>query len=393
MEDKLTVFVLGDYRPGSADGLAEFSYQNVKLLKDLINFQFIEFDHTLDQDHYSSVYSDDILIHRFGSKNLPLYKLSGFFKLWMKDLPQGNAVFHLNHIYNINNYLVARILNRSKIPYLITPHDSYVYCREFKSKRSFIKRLYRNIFVHFIDKYVLDHASLIHGLSDQCSPCLRLLSRSPVMVVANQVNDMQLDLNMKEIKARVCFIGRSDIYQKGIDRALEGFKLFRESPNGPDGLNFTLVGPSDEASDALRHKLCRQLGLEIGKDVTFAGKVEEQHRNRILAESKVYLHLSRFEGFGLSVIQALSAYKPVIVSKQVPTNDKISAYKAGFVVDGPQETAHALADVFALSDDEYEQMARNARLCYEEQFHPRVIRPQLLELYRRAASLNKIVKN
>jgi glycosyltransferase involved in cell wall biosynthesis len=389
MKAKLTIYVLGHYRPGAADGLAEFNYQNVKLLKDYFDFQFIEFDQNEEQDHYVSSKSDSVLIHSFGSKNLPFYKLSLLFTDWLKNRNFSDAVFHLNHIYNLNNYLVAKLLCRARIPYLITPHDSYVYCNSFKENKSAIKRIYRNIFVHFIDKYVLDHASLIHALTNQCEPCLRLLTDSPIMVVPNQVSDMNLSLDLNIIKAQICFIGRSDIYQKGIDRAFEGFKLYKKSGYDISGIVLKIVGPADSSSDILRHKLCEELALKPGKDVIFTGRVDEEERNRILKESKAYIHLSRFEGFGISVIQALSAFKPVIVSRQVPTSDIIRTYQAGYVIDSSDDIAKALFEVMSLSDEEYVTMANNARRCYEENFNPGVVGPQLLELYKRAASISE----
>lgn len=385
MGSKLSVYVLGDYRPGLADGLAEFNFQNTVLLKDLVIFHFIEFDCTKEQDHYSVNTVDQVKIHCFGSKSIPTLKLPRYFKQWLSKLPLNNLVFHLNHIYNFNNYLVSRLLVKYRLPYLITPHDSYVYCKEFKSNKPLIKRIYRDLFVHFIDKYILDHANLVHALTSQCSPCLRLLTSRPIMIVSNQVSDLKLELNIKSIENRICFMGRSDIYQKGIDRAFQGFKLFKDSGNVLNDINLTIVGPSNPASDQLRHQLCKELGLEPGKDVIFAGRVEETEKNKILASSKVYIHLSRFEGFGLSVIQALSAFKPVIISRQVPTSNKIADYHAGFVIDSPEDTAMAISAIFALSADEYLEMALNARRCYEEQFHPDVIRPQLLELFTKAA--------
>ena len=386
MVKSLTVYILGNYRPGLADGLAEFNFQNVTALKGDIDFHFVEFDSSEETGFYNSSTIDQIRIHRFGSKDLPALKLSSGFKAWLADLAAGNSVFHLNHIYNLNNYLVGRLLNRYKIPYLVTPHDSYVYCKEFRADRPLVKRIYRDFFVHFIDKYVLNHASYIHALTNQCIPCLRLLTSRPILVVGNQVHDMRISLNMDIIENRVCFIGRSDIYQKGIDRLLKGFSLFVNSQDVPSGINLTIVGPADPLSDQLRQNICRDLKLEVGRHVSFTGKVDEAERNRILSISKAYIHLSRYEGFGLSVIQALSAFKPVIVSRQVPTSDVIHNYGAGIVVDSTEEIANAMAAVFALSEEEYLQMARNARRCYEEQFHPDVIRPKLFDLYNKAAS-------
>ena len=175
---------------------------------------------------------------------------------------------------------------------------------------------------------------------------------------------------------------------EGYWQSIKRIQPVSNSQNYLPAINLIIVGPADHESDQLRNDLCKELNLDVGSQVSFAGKVEEAERNRILSTSKVYIHLSRFEGFGLSVIQALSAFKPVIVSRQVPTSDIINNYKAGIVVNSTEEIASAIAAVFALTDEEYIQMARNARLCYEEQFHPDVIKPKLFELYNKAALIS-----
>lgn len=92
--------------------------------------------------------------------------------------------------------------------------------------------------------------------------------------------------------------------------------------------------------------------------------------------------MSRFEGFALSVIQALSAYTPVIISRQVPTKNIIAKYNAGIVVDTEEELSMALFRVFSMEPDEYEAFCRRARECYEKEFQSGVIKPQLLDLYQ-----------
>ncbi|WP_276359333.1 glycosyltransferase [Daejeonella sp. H1SJ63] len=385
MANNLKVYVLGHYRPGAADGLGEFNFQNVNMLKESIDFHFLEFVNDKGSLYHFSAPEGPVIVHRFGSLNVSLNALPSGFKFWLKAQDFENSVFHLNHIYNVRNFLVARLLMSMKIPYLITPHDSYVYCNEFRSTRPLLKRWYRDLFVRLIDKYVLDHAALIQALTPRCLPCLALISKNEVVVVANQVSDLGLSQDMSVIKPVFCFIGRSEIYQKGIDRALRGFARLRNLNPDIKGYQFKIVGPADEASDRLRRRICMENDLLPGRDVILCGRVEEVERNRILTESIAYIHLSRFEGFGLSVIQALSAGKPVIISSQVPTHDKISAYGAGYVVNTDEEVAEAMASVIALPDEEYRKMAMNARLCYEKEFHPAVIGPQLLRLYYKAA--------
>lgn len=387
MSEKLNIYIVSDYRVGAADGLAEFNFQNTNLLKDDFNFHFIEFDKEKPVSFFKTQQIDGFQILKFGIKHLQFMRLPISFISWLKSHTIPNAIFHLHHIFNLRNYLISRQLVKYNLPYLITPHDSFVYAKEYRMQRPFIKRLYRDTFVHFFDKYVLDHAKLIHALTEQCPPCLRLITNSRITVVLNQVNDMHLHFDPGNVKQQVCFIGRFDIFRKGIDLSIEGYQQFKEKSNHSLETSFFLIGPADLSSQNEIRQICKNLELEIGKDVILTGKISVQERNRILSESKVYIQLSRTEGFGLSIAQALSCYKPVIVSKQVPIHDKILAHNAGFAVSNPKEAAAALETIFNLSAKEYSEMANNARRCYEEEFHPSIIKPQLIKLYHKVWDL------
>jgi glycosyltransferase involved in cell wall biosynthesis len=388
--NKLTVYILGNYRAGAADGLAEFNYRITQLLKEEFNIEFIEFQDEKDGEWYDSRQVEGIKIHEFGAKKQSKFQLPVAFRNWTKKIDNKSSIFHLSHIYNINNYLVSRLLTRLNIPFLITPHDSFVYTPDYRQNKPLVKRLYRDLFVNIFDKYVLDKAAVVHGITEMCSSYLKHITKAPVSVVTNQVNDMNIPFDISVIKPQVCFIGRFDIHGKGIDLALRAFQLFKEKATTPAGVAYKLIGPADEQATATREQICKDLGLVIGQDVFFTGKIPESERNTILAQSKAYMQLSRSEGFGLSIAQALSCYKPVITSTQVPIHGKITAHKAGFAVSTPEEAAEALATIFALTPSEYLTMAMNARRCYEQEFHPEVIKPQLIELYEKTAMGSRV---
>ncbi|WP_167855486.1 glycosyltransferase family 4 protein [Hymenobacter fodinae] len=380
----MTVYIPGHYRTEAADGLAEFNYRLTQALKADFIIQFIEFSLEQAPDWYQVEHSDDICIHKFGIRNCNKLQLPIAFQNWLKTVRGETCIFHLSHIYNLDNYLICRLLTKYNIPYLITPHDSFVYDPAFKKKRPVLKRMYRNAFTRVFDKYVLDNAAVVHGITARCAGYLKNITNSPVRVVANQVSDTNIPLNLAALKPQVCFIGRFSIFTKGIDLALTAFHLFKTTSDHAKGVTYALIGPADKQATAEREQLCHRLKLKVGEDVVFTGKLSEADRNTVLAESKVYMQLSRSEGFGLSIAQALSCYKPVIISTQVPIHDKVTAYNAGFAVTSPEEAAQALDKLFALSEAEYAVMAENARRCYEQEFHPDIIRPQLVALYEQA---------
>lgn len=386
MREKINIYILGTYRVGAADGLAEFNYQNANLLRDNFNFHFIEFDISKESTFHESKQTDGFQILTFGSKGLGKFNLPISIKDWLKTVNTHNTLFHLHHIYNLTNFLISKKLVKYHLPYLITPHDSFVYSLEYSKEKPILKRIYRKAFVRIFDKYVLDHAKIVHGLTEQCALFLKNITTTPISVVLNQVNDMGIDFNQSEIKSQICFIGRFDILRKGIDLALKSFQIFKEKGANRLMTSFILIGPADTEAKEESASICQRLNLEIGKDVIFAGKLTVEERNQILSESKVYMQLSRTEGFGLSIAQALSCFKPVVISKNVPIHDKITAHHAGYAVSDPSEAAEALEKILNLSDHEYSEMAKNARKCYEEEFHPAVIKSKLIALYKKAAS-------
>ncbi|HTH83261.1 MAG TPA: glycosyltransferase [Mucilaginibacter sp.] len=387
MANKLAIYIFGDFKSGAADGLAEFSYQNVQLLKDHFTFNFIEFDAHQNQEYHHQELREGIQIYRFGNSGVKSYQLPKALKTWLRSLDKTNILFHLHHIYNLTNYAIARILVKLSLPYLITPHDAYVYCASHQKNRPLGKRIYRTTLNWIFDKYVLDHATLIHALTPQCNNCLKELTKTPVKVVANQVNDMGIAFDPNSLRSDVCYIGRFSIEQKGIDRALRGFGLFKKTAD-TQNVRFVMIGPAVEAAVQTREQLVKELDLTVPDDVFFTGKVSESDRNNLLSHSKVYMQMSRYEGFGLSVAQALSCYKPVIISKQIPISGQIINHKAGYVVDTTEEAAAALKELFSLSESDYLQMSNNARTCYEKEFYPSVIRPQLIDLYESAFEMS-----
>jgi glycosyltransferase involved in cell wall biosynthesis len=391
MANKATVYIPGHYRAEAADGLAEFNYRLTQSLKADFDIQFVEFDSEEPNDWYRAEQADDIRIHKFGRNKSSKFQLPVLFQAWIKKVSNENCIFHLSHIYNIDNYLICRLLVECGIPYVITPHDSFVYDPEYRKARPVLKRLYRDAFISVIDKYVLDNAAVVHGITAMCERYLKNITTSPVSVVTNQVSDVNLPLNIAAIRHQVCFVGRICLLNKGIDFALTAFQLFKTTSVQAKNTVYKLVGPADAQATAESEQLCSNLNLALGQDVVFTGKISEAARNTVLAESRVYMQLSRSEGFGLSIAQALACYKPVIISTQVPIHGKITSYNAGFAVSSPEEAAQALDRIFSLSEAEYTTMAENARRCYKQEFHPDVIKPQLVNLYKKAFCTRDII--
>jgi glycosyltransferase involved in cell wall biosynthesis len=109
-----------------------------------------------------------------------------------------------------------------------------------------------------------------------------------------------------------------------------------------------------------------------------------------LSEASLYVQTSRWEGMPLSVLQALAAGVPCVVTDVVGNRDAVRQGITGFVVDGVD--AMLVSARRLLQDDELRhRMSHAARLDALERFGSRSFRSRLCQLYGLADSAQELL--
>ncbi|MEK6534692.1 MAG: glycosyltransferase family 4 protein, partial [Thermodesulfobacteriota bacterium] len=99
----------------------------------------------------------------------------------------------------------------------------------------------------------------------------------------------------------------------------------------------------------------------LGDAVLFAGAVAREKLPEFYLAGDLYAMLSRFDTFGMVVLEAMAAGLPVLISGSVGASDIVREGENGFVVENPADT-----DVIAerietmLHGDVRERMGREA---------------------------------
>ncbi len=96
-------------------------------------------------------------------------------------------------------------------------------------------------------------------------------------------------------------------------------------------------------------KLARQ--LEITDHILFLGVVPREELIRFYIASDVFSMLSKFDTFGISVLEAMAASLPVIISNNVGARDIVRQGENGFIIANPS-FAEEIADRIASLTDE-----------------------------------------
>jgi len=138
--------------------------------------------------------------------------------------------------------------------------------------------------------------------------------------------------------------------------ALKGFDiLVRAWRQVPEPLDLVVVGQGPEIP-ALR-RLAQREG--VADRVHFPGWVDEEEKVRLLKAAVAYAHPSRFEAFGLSVLEAMAAGAPVVCAK-VGGIPEVVGDAGPLLGHTPGEWAGALGQL-ALAEGLRSDLARRSR--------------------------------
>lgn len=180
-------------------------------------------------------------------------------------------------------------------------------------------------------------------------------------------------------------VGRIDI-QKGQDVLLDAMALARTKTH----FKMICIGGVTEGAqikqmrqfEAKLHRLIEQHGLQ--NRVVMAGWRKDV--NAILQASDGYVHSARWEGFPLSVVEAMAAEKPCVWTNCSGRPEGFVDEVHGWLVptDDAPSLGAAIDKIVALSEDKRAEMGRACRALAKEKFEARDIGDRFVNLIEAA---------
>jgi glycosyltransferase involved in cell wall biosynthesis len=235
---------------------------------------------------------------------------------------RGIDVVHLHGAFNTSNTSISRGL---RCPYVFSPHSGYdpVSLRRSRGR----KFLYRLLF----ERRTLNRAALVVALTDVELDQLReFRATGPFAVIPNGVaisgggvdrHAMRRQLRIPPDAKLAVFVGRLDVYRKGLDLLVRGIA------HAP-GWHLALVGPRFRDVPHLDREIAER---GVGDRVHLVG---ERHGGRLqeaLAGGELFALMSRWEGLPMALLEALSYGTPAVVSPAVERVVAVAAAGAGWV--------------------------------------------------------------
>ena len=253
----------------------------------------------------------------------------------------GIDLLVLNGMFHPQLPPLAAAARRIGLPYVVAPHGAY-HPNSFRSRR-LTKRLYFS----FFERKLLESAAAIQVLAFPHVGFLRDTGiDTATFVLPHGIGTDAVPVVSYSPTDRITigYLGRMASWQKGLDLLIGAFG---EVARRDSRLHLILKGPATAESDSLTRLVSR---LRLEERVSFAGP-DRRSFTESLDGFDVLALSSRYEGFGLTVLEAMATGRPVLCSTQAGIAEHVAEAHCGVLVDPTRESiAEGLRQLSAKPD-------------------------------------------
>ncbi len=283
-------------------------------------------------------------------------------KQLLRDIDSGALKIEIAHLHGVWSPVVAVLgaaLRKRRIPYVVSSHGSF--SPGIRQKQALRKWAFKVLF----GQPLVNNALFVHIHSQDEARDAEDFGVTVPLVVAEQgfsanaiLSRLAPDWLSKRYPQhqeafKLIFLGRLDPWHKGIDHLLEAVALARKSVVN---LVLFLAGPTKRRYSSEIPNLIKKFGLE--DQVVLVGPLYDlEEKYSALASADLFVLTSRFEGFPLTVLEALACGVPVLVTNGTNAGSLLKGNEAGIVCEGrPEGIADGIVKA-ASSRDELRSMA------------------------------------
>ncbi len=326
-------------------------------------------------------------VHMLESPRKPHYNPWFISKNWIsyirKEFGEPDLVnFHSTYIpFHI---ALARQIRHLGWPYIVTPRGGMTRVAQNIKKP---KKLISNIL--FFRSYI-KYAAAIHALSDaEAEQIQSLFTVNKIITAPNAVNEELFDMSDNLKPARLSdfaegvhlmlgFVGRLDVYIKGIDLLLQALAKVKSQLSAPMCKLF-IVGPffSNKDRDYCISTI-QSLGL---KDIVkVVGSKYGQEKWSYFLACDLYIQTSRSEGMPMSVLEAMAMGRPCLVTSETRMGSIVREGGGWECEANPKSIASAIKSIYETKDS-LKRLGQQSRKLIQSRFTWPIVARQLKEEY------------
>lgn len=326
-------------------------------------------------------------LHMWPRERISRFAYSRGFSRDIGALARGHDVIHIHSMWNWISYRAATAAREAGVPVVFRPAgalDEFDVQKHAWLKKIlgplFLRRLFQppNVF-HCTARQEAEHLVTYGGRARRETLPLAVPAVTGVEASVRAATRQRLDIPTEA--PVVLFMSRFN-YKKGLELLLPALAKVRASGVA---LHFILAGAGEPEIQGLVDSLIAR--HDMAGWTHQAGFVEGPEKSAMLAASDVFVLPSQNENFGVSVVEALSAGLPALVSPFVYIAEEIGPSAALVVCDRSVEgIARALENLLGRNPAERLAADAEARALWARHFSPEVLRSRYVDFYRRVIS-------
>lgn len=329
---------------------------------------------TLDEtDNAYMSHESDVTIYPVGA-GLTSYQYSRSLARWLDEQGQNYDRVIVNGLWQYPGVAVRRRYANTPIPYYVFPHGML----DPWFKRTFpLKHIKKWLFWPWADYRVLRDAAAVIFTSDEEREQARKsfwlyrcretvsplgLERATPATPESIARFFAAFPGLKK-KRILLFMGRLHP-KKACDILIDGFAA--AAGIAPD-IYLVFAGPDQVGWEIILRNRAKQLG--VASRVVFTGMLEGELKQAALATAEAFILPSHQENFGMSVVEALAATLPVLISNRINIWREIEIDGAGYVEDDNISGATRLIQRWLETSELKQQAMRlNAGECFARRY-------------------------
>lgn len=343
------------------------------------------------QSKYDNVfwYNINNLFKDRNNGNLKCNDIDDYPKLKISELPKpfnNPDLVIFEGLYFFSFCKIAKECRRRNIPYIIIPRSSLT---EFAQKSKNIKKSIANLI--FFNRFI-KNADAIQYLTSKEYQDSGVKWNSRHFIIPNGIESKNTIKHFEDnpmARLKGVFIGRPDIYQKGIDILIESCAYLRKELQKNNCI-IELYGPEIADNKQRIQKMIDDKGLNhiiIQKNGVFDHEKEE-----ILKNSDFFILTSRFEGHPMGLIEALSFGVPCLVTKGTNMAHEIKEADAGWTADINSKSLTDAIKILLNDSGSFAEKGKNA-LKLSKKYNWDVLAKESHQRYKELIETNKRIES
>lgn len=247
----------------------------------------------------------------------------------------GGDFFYFHGTFLKSNRIIAKFVHDTlKKPYLLSGHGCFT---TFTPLKFFKKLLYFNT----IDKSFLGDAEFIIAQTEkekhEILKLLPLISGNKIKVLPLPIFPLPKPKEQIQFRKMLkipddsfifLFMGRLDIFNKGLDLLIPSFIKFATECNN---IYLVIAGKDEKNGLNIVQSMFSKMKYN-GDRVLILNPQYGDNKYHLLSQANVFVTLSRYESFGITPLEAMTLKKPVLLSNKLYLSNEIYNNNAALTV-------------------------------------------------------------